>query len=217
MSFWLSMLNTSRLHIGFYSGRFRQMTDTRRCRGTLCPLNADSSSFRISWVKLYLASSLDRCRENKTKHVTVCSQLHIVQSRTQLLHTSLILWSSQSFYQQMIIDTVQTFLCIFKLNLNTVYYLSNTIYIQPQYVERASGQQELQPLVAAVHFHQAHDAAGQKVQSRNSAATELKTETGRMKGQCSWFHSTSHTKCILEVTWKWCTRAHARISSSNPP
>lgn len=43
---------------GCSSGRFRQMTEMRRRRGTLRPLKTDSSSLRISWVKLYLAWSL---------------------------------------------------------------------------------------------------------------------------------------------------------------
>ena len=43
----------------------------------------------------------------------------------------------------------------------------------PDDVERASGQQEIQPLVSIILLHQAHHAVREKTQPCDCAATEL--------------------------------------------
>lgn len=74
----------SLLDLMLQTGRFRQMTEMRRWRGTLCPEKIDSASLRISWVNLYLAWSLEGCMKTMPSVIhdtsTMCEMPGVVSS-----------------------------------------------------------------------------------------------------------------------------------------
>lgn len=74
----------SLLALMLQTGRFRQMTEMRRWRGTLCPEKRDSSSLRISWVNLYLAWSLEGCMKTMSSVIhhtsTMCEMPGVISS-----------------------------------------------------------------------------------------------------------------------------------------
>lgn len=175
------------------------MTEMRRCRGTFCPLNTDSSSFRISWVKLYLAWSLHRCEMDRR------------QSKTQLQHTHPVV-------------ELQFFLanqpCVALKNSNPSYsktlFESSAISTEPQYIEGVSGQQQVQPLIGRILLHQAHDTVWQKTQSSNRATTELKNQGVHRENDMT--HSWEDSPTVdLRLLLSACGTAHAEKRQRNLP
>lgn len=147
----------------FYAGRFRQMTEMRRLLGTFCPLKKDSSSFSISWVKLYLAWSLRGCEDNRNEshESTVKTSnsciLVFCFSQTQLGQRTM----PESKFGKEVRKQ-----CLSKSQIHKI--------LGPQNVEGVSRQQQVQPFISGALLNQAHDTVRQQTQASNGATTELK-------------------------------------------
>lgn len=61
-------------------------------------------------------------------------------------------------------------------NYSTLHDEIRAAYTEPQYVEGAPGQQQVQPFVGGILLHQAHDTVWQETQPSNSATAELKKD-----------------------------------------
>lgn len=138
------------------------MTEMRRLLGTFSPLKTESSSFSISWVKLYLAWSLHGREDNRNEsHESAVKMSNSCIFLFCFSQTQLGLWTmpASKFGEEVRKQ---------RSSKSQIHKIPG-----PQYVEGVSRQQQVQPFVGGALLNQAHDTVRQQTQASNGATTEL--------------------------------------------